>query len=170
MLADPSLAPPPAAVRIVTDALRFCVGADPTTVARRVAAAGWKAARPPSGLSVAANAPDRDEQLAAGETVQPAERLETCSVFTNTPVGGVDAQVARALGTAPLFRYAGSSTYRAWRPGGAGGNGIWRSTPTDPAAFAEARAAGEIYSLIVTENANGSGVVIVNPRPAASQP
>ena len=117
------------------------------------------------GLVIAARAPDRDEHVAAGETPQPAERLETCSVFTRAPVVGVDAAVAHLLNVAPLFRYAGSSTYRACYRGSA-----WRTPPVDPAAFAQARAAGEIYTLVVTENANGSGVVILNPRPAAALP
>ncbi|SEL33071.1 hypothetical protein SAMN05216382_1810 [Sphingomonas palmae] len=165
MLADYPLAPPPSATQIVSDATRLCVASDPATIARRAARAGWITEQPARGLVVAARAPDRDEHVAAGETPQPAERLETCSVFTKAPVSGVDAAVARLLNVAPLFRFAGSSTYRAWLQGSA-----WRTLPTDPAAFAQARAAGEIYTLIVTENTNGSGVVILNPRPAAALP
>ncbi len=165
MLADYPLAPPPSATQIVRDATRLCVASGPGTIARRAARAGWIIEQPARGLVVAAHALDRDEHVAGGEVVQPAERLETCSVFTKAPVGGVDAAVARLLNVAPLFRYAGSSTYRTWRNGDA-----WRATPTDPAAFAQVRAAGEIYTLIVTENANGSGVVVINPRPAAILP
>lgn len=165
MLADYPLAPPPSATQIVSDATRLCVASDPATIARRVARAGWTTEQPARGLIVAARAPERDEHVTAGETLQPTKRLETCSVFTKVPVSGVDAAVAHLLNVAPLFRYAGSSTYRAWREGGA-----WRATPAAPAAFAQARAAGEIYTLIVTENANGSGVVVINPRPAAILP
>lgn len=78
---------------------------------------------------------------------------------------GVDAAISRLLNVAPLFRYASSSTYRAWYRANA-----WRPTPTDPATFAQARATGGIYTLVATENANGSGVVILNPRPAAALP
>ncbi|WP_156818736.1 hypothetical protein [Sphingomonas sp. Mn802worker] len=165
MLADYSLAPPPSATQIVSDATRLCVTFDPATIARRATRTGWITEQPARGLVVAARAPDRDEHVAAGETVQPTERLETCSVFTKASVRGVDAAVAHLLNVAPLFRYAGSSTYRAWRNGDA-----WRATPDDAASFAQARAAGEIYTLIVTENKNGSGVVILNSRPAAALP
>lgn len=165
MLADYPLAPPPSATQIVSDATRLCVASDPATIALRAAHAGWITEQPARGLVVAARAPDRDEHVAAGETIQPAERLETCSVFTAAPVSRVDAVVAHLLNVAPLFRYNGSSTYRAWRERGA-----WRVTPSDPATFAQARAAGEVYTLIVTENTNGSGVVILNPRPAAALP
>ena len=165
MLADYTLVPPPSATQIVSDATNLCVAPNPATIARRAARAGWIAEQPARGLVLAARSPSHDEHVAAGETVQPAERLETCSVFTKAPTSGVDAAVARLLKVGPLFRYAGSSTYRVWRDGNA-----WQATPAEPAAFAQARAMGEIYTLIVTENANGSGVVILNPRPAAALP
>jgi len=160
MLADYPRLPVPSAMQIVSDALHLCSAGDPAAIARKATSLGWSAAPPPPAPTVAARSSAHDEQLAAGSTLSPIERLETCSVYTKVAVGGVDAAVRASLGTDPLYRYAGSSTYRAWL--GAAG---WQAVPRDPTVFAQARTAGEIYSIVVTNNTSGSGVLVINPRP-----
>ena len=143
-----------------------CVGPEhtPADILSRARADGWRDATGTSDDSQSVSDPSGAMTSRVTESGAGDERFITCGIETRSDLHDITDATSAMLGLQPAFRGKGAATFLALREQGA-----WKNPAgMDRAAFAAAKADGDVYSVMTREGAARSALFSLNIRPATA--
>lgn len=143
-----------------------CAGADraPADVVAHARRDGWSADADVAGHGQLVHDPSGAMTLRVTESDVSGERFVGCGIETDGDLTDIDTATTAALGMRPAFQGTGAATFLAVRE-----NGTWRDPAgLDRAAFATAKAHGEVYSVMTHHDAARSALFSLNIQPSGT--